>query len=472
MDTSNVVSFGKFFIKDKCYLGQLEIDTQTNSILLRCNVILENDPLGVKVNLDNVDEIKGKLSNGSNVVLFGVKCIYSPIYFNSHQSFCFVCDSVLDCGDKDKKDWVFNRYECEIENGLAWSDISNIETELCSSEIKITDKNKPKTFNWFGAEVTFSTVITNELSNFPRKEDCIIAEHLLLEISSPEKRDCNYFINIRNKILSLISFAIQNNVNIISQNFIDYDIHLYDGLPHYYKFNYILSEQKRVIYKKNWYENIFLLTDLPDNDIKLPEKLNKLIPIFNLYSSLFRYRDMPIEMIFLNLVQAVETFHSRFYCNEKTSPNKYIKRINTNYAKYIKDPAYSNMLLSPKHQLKLDNDGKSTMDHVALFSRINELVFDNNSKIFYDLYGTDDTDNEIVNNIIATRNYYTHYDSKAEGKILDDEGLIIAIKILKCLLEYHVCKILGIDKSSYVRLTMENIRFELSNKPIKKAQNP
>ena len=70
---------------------------------------------------------------------------------------------------------------------------------------------------------TFSSYLNNSLFVLPREEDTTLTQRLILEIETSEKKSVEEFISIRNKILSLISFAIKNNVNVEEQYLCDFD---------------------------------------------------------------------------------------------------------------------------------------------------------------------------------------------------------------------------------------------------------
>ena len=53
---------------------------------------------------------------------------------------------------------------------------------------------------------------------------------------------------------------------------------------------------------------------------------------------------------------------------------------------------------------------------------------------------------EYAQTIADTRHYYTHYGKSKEAKALKGDDLLDAIYILRVLLEYHICLVLGIDR--------------------------
>ena len=116
----------------------------------------------------------------------------------------------------------------------------------------------------------------------------------------------------------MISFAVKNNINVEGEYFLDYDDSylIAEKIKQYHKHHLLSSKRELEIYDSKVWDYNFTLNQIPsDKDIN--KELEKLVPIFNLYLSLFKYRDMPLEMVFLNIVQALETFHSRFFYQDK-----------------------------------------------------------------------------------------------------------------------------------------------------------
>ena len=62
------------------------------------------------------------------------------------------------------------------------------------------------------------------------------------------------------------------------------------------------------------------------------------------------------------------------------------------------------------------------------------------------------------NNIPAGWYEYTHYDKGKEQKTLSGEDLTEAIFILRLLLEYNICLVLGIDNKDKVQDELINYR--------------
>ena len=143
---------------------------------------------------------------------------------------------------------------------------------------------------------------------------------------------------------------------------------------------------------------------------------------------------MPEEMIFLNLIQAIETYHARFYGDRVKDYNERIAR------KFPKEQSYDFV----RGLLVIDVKKRN----VPLKKRLLELLIGKYDGLFCDYY-LDGC--KFVESIVDTRNYYTHYDPKKEKKALKGEDLIKAINVLSCLLNYYICKELDVDLEEKTR---------------------
>ena len=106
-----------------------------------------------------------------------------------------------------------------------------------------------------------------------------------------------------------------------------------------------------------------------------------------------------------------------------------------------------------RRKLLSDTQMDDNCNYIILVSRINDLFIQDNSTIFMEYwYG----DNDYAQVIADTRHYYTHYSASKEKKALKRDGLVEAIFVLRTLLEYHVCKVLGIDVENSIREKIAN----------------
>lgn len=422
---------GKFNLDGKEISGEIVFNKSNGIIIL--NVVNKVETLGK--DYSKLPAIVGETNTGSVVTLYDNYCIKNYRRVFQYQNIQYR-SRYMTCGITNTIDRKFNKLVCIIENGLHWSGLSQIN-DNCFDEIKFIKKNDV-IWEWLGATIKFSTNLSNELLNFPRKEVYEIKERLLIEIEAEQSSDIEYFIKIRDNILALISFGIQDNINIEKQYLYDYNCFYCDkqlNKQDYYKFELFTTEPYRKILNTNYFDYNFTLSQL-NNFNELSEKIYKLIPVFNLYSALYKYNDMPVEMVFLNIVQALETFHSRFFHDNKKE--KYMKSVEDRFSHQKNYNEIEKLLLS-------DGQMNEKLDFIILVSRINELLIGKNDGLFSEFYMPQGIVPDFGQKVADTRNYYTHYDKSKENKRLCGQALQDAIYILKLLLEYSVCSELNID---------------------------
>lgn len=423
---------GKFNLDELEITGELIYNKAKGFMLL--NLTRQVDAFGKYYG--KIKHIKGELNSGSFVTLYNNHCIKNHTQFPIYQNLHFVPKYIVFSND-DSTQHKFNKFVCIVENGIGWSGLSQIEVKGLD-EIKFKQVDKP-VFKWFGMTITFSTYMENDLWSFPKKEVCRVIERLCIEIESEEKRDIDFFIKIRDNIIALITFATKDNINIDEQYLYDYDYFSDDsGLKRYYKFNLFTNEPLRPLIHTNMFEYNFFLKNLQDSD-EISETLSKLLPIFNLYESIYRYNDIPKEVLFLNVVQALETFHARFFYENKKE--NYIKSVEERFSSCPNYDMFKTLLLS-------DTQMDINCGYIILVSRLNDMLIGKNDGLFYEFYGEDSM---YAQRIADTRHYYTHYGKSKEAKALKGEDLSDAIYIMKLLLEYQVCSILKIDISQSVK---------------------
>ncbi|HTN38091.1 MAG TPA: HEPN domain-containing protein [Arachidicoccus sp.] len=169
---------------------------------------------------------------------------------------------------------------------------------------------------------------------------------------------------------------------------------------------------------------------------------NRLEPITsllidNFYSRLFAFN----ENKFLNIVQALETFHRRFRKNEVLPKGEHKKKVQAIVGSVEEE--YKNWL---QERLNFSNEP-------TLYDRLSDLF--------------DETSCGTINNLIKdkekflkdtrnNRNYYTHYDEKIKKKALEINDLFLLTEKLKVILIAIVLIEIGISKDQISQLLERN----------------
>ncbi len=411
---------GEFQVDQDVIQGEIIYNKQDGKIFLQ---IIKKADLSKRPH-SKIFHIAGVFNTGTKVVLYHNTLIKDYIREFIYEEIVYRVDYLV-CGEPREK---FHRLICTIKNGLLWSGISQVNVpEIGNIQF---DQSKCEIYHWFEAKITFYTQLKTDFYRIPRKEESITVERLSFEIESDEEQNVEYFINIRDKILSLISFGIKDNVNIEQQwlkNFTGLDTE-----QQCYNRNQLISSEPAIsILNISDCDYNFTLNQIPKNK-NTQEKLDKLVPVFNLYSSLFKYSNMPIEMVFLNIVQAIETFHARFFYDD--NKKIYMEAIERRFPENDANKLQREMLLSDTQVNKSSN--------IILASRINDLLVSAKNDLFSKWWKNNP---QYTQKIVDTRHYYTHYGKNKEKKALRGDELLQAIYWMRLLLEYHVCSILEID---------------------------
>lgn len=448
---------GKFTILDEEIDGEIIHNKKTGIIILNLAKQLDEKTFMGK-SYANMPVISGKINLGAIVTLFNNKCINNYTNAGQVQRICFKSDYLI-WSSKVEKNAQYNELVCTLKNAFAWTQLSVFETT--DTGIKVKENVDEREFSWFGVKVKFS-VFSNETFWGPfDSEEKTIVQRVSLTIASEQKRTIGELISIRDKILAMISFAVKNNINVEEEYFLDYDDSylIAEKIKQYHKHHLLSSQRELEIYDSKVWDYNFTLNQIPsDKDIN--KELEKLVPIFNLYLSLFKYRDMPLEMVFLNIVQALETFHSRFFYGDKKK--KYVESVMERFSGSVNFDQLKKKLLS-------DTQMDENCSYIILVSRLNDLLIGNYNTIFYDYWGCEEDYGQII---ADTRHYYTHYGSSKEKKALKGDNLGEAIFVLSSLLEYHICLILGIDIEEKVcqSLSSHNAWKQLERAQVKKME--
>ena len=431
---------GEFDVEGDLFNGELIFNKKNGGILIHLtkDVTIES---AFRYHYGKVAVIIGKLNAGIVVTLFNNRCVKNHTNNFKLLTLNFVSDYFV-WSDKERRDTLYNKMVSILENAYKWSGFSAFES--VPGGVKIVDTLPQKTYNWFGVKITFSPCLNNYILLPFKEEETKIIQRLSVTIESSCKMPLDEFIKIRNRVTSLISFAIKDNVNVDDEYLIDFDDSYTIGLKEagyteYSKHYLFASSPILDTFSTYIHEYNFRMNQLPEDDT-LNVKLDKLKPIFNLYLSLFKYPYMPHEMVFLNIAQALETFHARFFYDD--NKDQFVKSVHQRFGSLPNFETYKKLLLS---------NAQKKSKHIILVSRLNDLFIGTNDGLFAEYY----LKTNYAQKITDTRHYYTHYGEAREAAALKGNDLLQATYILRLLLEYHVCLILGINNTAKIAHSLQ-----------------
>lgn len=184
---------------------------------------------------------------------------------------------------------------------------------------------------------------------------------------------------------------------------------------------------------------LFLYTDIEaifstviDRWFRLYEKIG---PAVNLLNELLLKRGLPIEVQFLIAIQAVETFHRNIFGGVTIPEEEHQKRIEA-----ILENAPEEYKQWLEENLRYSNEPKLRKRLNDMYDRLPEEI---TKKLISHKKG-------FVNNVVNTRNYYTHYDVSLKEKAMSFREIFNAVQKLKVILISSVLNELGFTKEQII----------------------
>lgn len=271
------------------------------------------------------------------------------------------------------------------------------------------------------------------------KEKVSLEQHGIIEISLENEEPLSTFNHVFIKLKRLIEIASFRKVNVekvyaYSRNILypigDQSIEqAIDICGKDIKEQEIVAESPSHSWK--WISLQELITN---NSFSLYfDKHEKLAPIIELFLEPFHSAYFSKARVFLNIVQALETYHSRFITNDLHEFKLRIENI-------LKDTPTSNAEAYKKYLLA------NSRKFITLESRIADLLLAC-WKIHFDTGEIKQLDFPSV--IAHTRHYYTHYDEsiKEKYRVLSEEELQFYNRSLLQILEYYILLELGFSEN-------------------------
>ena len=161
-------------------------------------------------------------------------------------------------------------------------------------------------------------------------------------------------------------------------------------------------------------------------------------PAFNLYFSAKSGGSKYLDGQFLLLAQGLETLHRR-NSQETLFPKVEFKTLLNDIIKHCPD----NRREWLRGRISFGNE-------LPLRKRIEKMI-----EPFKELYGSELERDGLIKKIVATRNYFTHYDPKAEQKSAKGKELWDLCMKLESIFQLNFLKIVGID-SAQIMMVAEN----------------
>ncbi len=271
----------------------------------------------------------------------------------------------------------------------------------------------------------------------------------VIEIQSKEEEQLGFFEDYYKKIKSLMEISVQREIkltdvtgwshsvfNVIGEERIERPIPIMiEGL--------CVTNQNSSKRSDSW-KWITLQELLESNSFSLYiGKYDILEPIVELYMETFNPNGISSRRLFLNTIQGLETYHSRF-----------IAKTTSEFTERINDMTQRLQSEQLKEQYKTFLMAK-TRNHITLESRLADLLIAN----FETVFDTGDISVFDFPGILAnTRNYLIHYNEeiKKKGRVLTGEEMDIYNRTLLIILEYYLLREIGFSDMHTIKIKSNN----------------
>jgi|GEM_PF-1378906 len=384
--------------------------------------------------------INGTLTTSAKIALLDCTVIKRHSHNFSYNTIIIDAKYAVSGMNFDKaSDEVFYKMNFKVSNIIGWSGLSgfdfpNIDGYIHTIAYKFNDSIIYKVNN--ETQVSFVPQIGS--CSYERNIDSItLNQSVIISISHTTPQKIETSLDVLNKVLGLISLGIGEKPDILKIEGFNCSLKIADGAKEIHKpiQIFINNEYKEEYKEPFWYYNLFSLSDLVSGtDNLLPNWFSKyelLEPIIELYLGVINFSNMSLERIFLNLVQALETYHMRFVCNKLPEYLKRIEQITTTCAN------------KEEYLNELNDETQKSQKYILLKSRLIDLMIAEFQIWFY--FNSREKQFDFIKKVVDTRHYHTHYALNKKDKALKGLELDEACCILKLILEYYLLREIGLS---------------------------
>lgn len=434
--TLNYKGSGTVLFENQQYRCDLYMNDQEGSVMIKISI-----PKGIAGFLElplKIARLAGELSTGFHFILQNCsRCGMTNLISENRSEYKYMVKYMIYGVGQEHLDVKFSKVSFVLRDIISWGGISYYSLD---KEYKVGYSDDPGMVLYEDDDMRVEYNVSGNI--LPCIESDLLKEKILIEqygsicIRFSEEKSIEKYTEELMKIKRLIELSALHRIGIDeiwgwssavldandNQGRTERPVKIISDCIH--------KSENKLEREDTW--RFITLKELLENDgfHFYFEKYEKLEPIVELYMELFREGGISKRRMFLNLVQALETYHSRF---------------KTNNLKEFKRRIEEEILINRSDDFK-EKDRKFLMaksrKFITLESRLADLLLAE-FKIYFE---TGDIPREKFPEVIAsTRNYYIHYDERIKEKIhiLNDDEVEIYNNVLISMLEYYLLMELG-----------------------------
>ena len=337
----------------------------------------------------------------------------------------------------ENEEVAFNRLRISIEGLDDWVNISGIKVDYHHGEERTATINYDppddialKLTNGMRLEITFAYT----MPGMPHAKEAKITQKTYFELVSVEKRNFQEFVTVAHRLTTFLCFATDKIVCLDQVKAFADDLsrQLGDGRR--------MSVPVLVFYeslpfakhppKIEWHDMLFRFLMIRENAEAIINKWidahEQIDVAFGLYFSARTDAHKYLDGRFLALAQGLETYHRR-----------------TSIKTLMDAAAYKELVSAivqgcPSHHREWLNGRLMYGNEISLRKRLDDVV-----EPFKELVGTDAQCRKLIDCIVATRNYQTHFDKSQKKKAADGLDLWKLCCKMEVLFQLQFLSVLG-----------------------------
>lgn len=338
-----------------------------------------------------------------------------------------------------------------------WIGQADIDAEKCARGQHISFQHpEPVSFNLpNGMELSITFNRKSSGSMNPREER--ITQRTYFKLVSQDARELDDFISIVEKIINFLCFAIGDIVCFDSMEATfrnppplppfqeDFGYDKIGLLP----INIFYSSQLYSKYRSRIRVNTLFKFEQIQNDAKRMicswiDAYERIAPAFNLYFVAQMETQPSLEATFLTLVTGLEVYHRRT-SDEKEMDEVEFEELVENLIGHC--PGEREKWLRGK--LRYGNE-------VNLRKRMKRLI-----EPFKHFFGNNEKRKKLINGILDTRNYLTHYDLSLESKAAKGLDLQVLCQKVEVLFQLHFLQLIGFSEENINSIVDRRLKRKL-----------
>lgn len=214
--------------------------------------------------------------------------------------------------------------------------------------------------------------------------------------------------------------------------------------------------------KKYFNEMLFTSNDIRETSDKFVnnwlERREILKPVYNLYFANLHNPSIYTENRFLNLTQAIETYHRRVFGGKYMDDNEFLEGLYKDFVASI--PAHVNK----EFRESLTKGKFRYANEYSLRKRLTELLKKYHDSLPINFLGSNKARIGFIGKVIDTRNYLTHYDETSKENIAKGTDLFYLEQGLKVIMEVILLTEIGFASEKIREIITKSEAYRLFDK--------